>query len=182
MPFLFTPLDIPDLILVVPRSFPDDRGSFYESYKKTEFEDHGIEGEFVQDNHSVSKGGVLRGLHYQLPPMAQGKLVRVIRGRAWDVAVDIRKDSPYFMQWVSVELNEKNRQMLYVPPGFAHGFVALSDNVHLLYKCTAEYSPKYERGIRWDEPRIGIQWPMNNPLVSERDEELPRLKDAKLFD
>jgi dTDP-4-dehydrorhamnose 3,5-epimerase len=181
MPFMFTPLDIPDLILVVPRVFPDDRGSFYETFKRSDFEAHGITDNFVQDNHSVSKGGVLRGLHYQLPPMAQGKLVRVTRGRAWDVAVDIRRNSPYFMKWSSVELSEENRQMLYIPAGFAHGFVALTDNVHLLYKCTAEYSARHERGIRWDDPELDISWPVEVPLVSERDEELPLLEKAELF-
>ncbi len=182
MPFMFTPLDIPGLVLVVPRQFPDDRGSFFETYKTSDFEDHGITGAFVQDNHSISKGGVLRGLHYQIPPAAQGKLVRVTRGRAWDVAVDIRKKSPDFLKWTSVELNDENRHMLYIPPGFAHGFIALTDNVHLLYKCTAEYSSAHERGIRWDDPQIDISWPVEVPLISERDDELPLLKDAQLFD
>lgn len=181
MPFLFTPLDIPDLMLIVPRMFPDDRGCFFETFKTSDFADHGIDEVFVQDNHSVSKGGVLRGLHYQLPPKAQGKLVRVVRGMAWDVAVDIRKSSPTFLKWASAELSAENRHMLYVPPGFAHGFVALSEEVHLLYKCTAQYSQKHERGIRWDDPQLDIPWPVDTPIISPRDEQLPLLGKAQLF-
>ena len=181
MPFMFTPLEIPDLILVVPRVFPDDRGFFFETYKATEFEAHGIPGTFVQDNHSISHRNVLRGLHYQLPPAAQGKLVRVVRGKAWDVAVDIRKNSPTFRKWAAVELSDENHYMLYVPPGFAHGFVAMSENVHLMYKCTAEYSPQHERGICWDDPDIDVQWPVDIPKVSERDDKLPMLYEAEVF-
>lgn len=181
MPFLFTPLDIPDLMLIVPRMFPDDRGCFFETFKTSDFADHGITDVFVQDNQSVSKGGVLRGLHYQIPPKAQGKLVRVIRGRAWDVAVDIRASSPTFLKWASAELSAENRHMLYIPPGFAHGFVALSEDVHLLYKCTAEYSKAHERGIRWDDPKLDIPWPVNTPTLSKQDEQLPLLDRAQFF-
>jgi dTDP-4-dehydrorhamnose 3,5-epimerase len=182
MPFMFTPLTIPDLKLIVPRVFPDDRGSFFETYKASDFADSGIPDNFVQDNHSISYRRVLRGLHYQLPPVPQGKLVRVARGVAWDVAVDIRKDSPNFLKWEAVELSAKNRHMLYVPPGFAHGFVALTDEVHLIYKCTAEYSSQHEMGIRFDDPQINIQWPFDNPILSERDRHLPLLEDAPIFD
>ena len=179
MPFLFTPMEIPALMLIVPRVFSDDRGCFFETFKSSDFKGNGITSKFVQDNHSISTRGVLRGLHYQLPPMAQGKLVRVIRGSAWDVAVDLREDSPTYLEWASVELSADNRRMLYVPPGFAHGFQALSDEVHLLYKCTVEYSKEYERGIRWDDPQIDIPWPIADPIVSERDAELPSSDDAE---
>jgi dTDP-4-dehydrorhamnose 3,5-epimerase len=181
MPFLFTPLDVPDLILIVPRMFPDDRGCFFETFKASDFASHGITGAFVQDNHSVSQNGVLRGLHYQLPPKAQGKLIRVTRGRAWDVAVDIRQSSPTFLKWAAVELSAENRHMLYVPPGFAHGFTALTDDVHLLYKCTSEYSKKHERGIHWDDPELEIPWPVAEPIISERDDQLPEVFEAELF-
>ncbi|MCP5108329.1 MAG: dTDP-4-dehydrorhamnose 3,5-epimerase [bacterium] len=179
MPFDFKHMEIPGLVLIQPRIFDDARGYFLETYKKSDFVKNGIPGEFVQDNHSFSTRNVIRGLHYQLPPSAQGKLVSVVKGRAWDVAVDIRQDSPHFLKWEGVELTQENHAMFYVPPGFAHGFIALTKEVHFLYKCTAEYDPKSERGIRWNDPRINIQWPVKKPLVSERDADLPLLKNAK---
>ena len=181
MPFKFTKLKLTDLILIEPQVFFDKRGFFLESYKESDFSTHGIDEKFVQDNHSLSKKGVLRGLHYQLSPHAQGKLVRVIKGEVWDVAVDIRKSSHTFLKWDAEELSEENRKMLYIPPGFAHGFVALTDEVHLIYKCTSEYDPALDTGIRWDDPDIGIDWPVKNPLVSENDKKLPYLRDAELF-
>ncbi len=179
MPFIFKRLEIPDVILIEPKIFEDSRGFFMETYKYSEFKENGIEYEFVQDNHSKSKKGVLRGLHYQLRPMEQGKLVRCIRGRIWDVAVDIRKGSPWYKKWVAVELSEENKLMLWVPPGFAHGFIALEDNTEVFYKVTKEYAPELDRGIIWNDPDIGIKWPIENPILSEKDSKLPRLKDAE---
>jgi dTDP-4-dehydrorhamnose 3,5-epimerase len=181
MPFTFTKLAIPDLVLIQPRIFPDDRGFFAETYKASEFAANGITEPFVQDNHSLSGQGVLRGLHYQLPPQAQGKLVRVASGRIWDVAVDIRKGSPTFGRWCGAELSGENLAMFWIPPGFAHGFVCLSESVHLLYKCTAEYSKAAECGIRWDDPDLGIQWPLSDVQVSARDAGLPAFRDANCF-
>ncbi len=151
---------------------------FLESFKHSEFAKADISFNFVQDNHSRSKKGILRGLHYQLNPKAQGKLIRCIRGKIWDAAVDIRKDSPTFAKWVAVELSEENKFMLWIPPGFAHGFVALED-CEILYKCTAEYDPALDRGIVWNDPLIGIKWPIENPILSEKDKKLPLLKDAE---
>ncbi len=181
MPFTFRSFALEDVILIEPRVFPDGRGFFLESYKKSDFAKNGIDAAFVQDNHSYSQKNVLRGLHYQLPPMAQGKLVRVIKGAVLDVAVDIRKNSPTFLQWVSERLTAENSLMMYVPPGFAHGFLTLTDDVHLLYKCTDEYAPDLERGIRWDDPDINVDWEIENPLVSEKDGKLPFLANAEVF-
>jgi len=178
MPFAFTALQIRDVILIEPRVFPDQRGHFLESYKRSEFEANGITLRFVQDNHSVSSAGTLRGLHFQLDPAAQGKLVRVVRGAVWDVAVDIRPASRTYLQWVAEELNEVNHKMLYIPPGFAHGFVALENDTHFLYKCTAEYARDLERGIRWDDPDLAIRWPLQHPTVSEKDAALPPAKEV----
>ena len=150
---------------------------FFESHKQSDFVESGIPGPFVQDNHSRSSKGVLRGLHFQHAPHTQGKLVRVTRGRLWDVAVDIRKGSPTFGKWQAVELTEENRLMFYIAPGFAHGFVALEDGTELQYKCTAEYNAGADAGIRWDDPDIGIDWPIKDVLVSEKDAVLPYLKD-----
>jgi dTDP-4-dehydrorhamnose 3,5-epimerase len=182
MPFSFKSLEPAGVILIEPRVFPDGRGFFLESYKETDFRRNGIDVNFVQDNHSFSQKGVLRGLHYQLHPGAQGKLVRVITGSVFDVAVDIRMGSPAFLKWVAVELSEENHNMLYIPPGFAHGFLALTDSVHLAYKCTAEYNPALDSGIRWDDPEIEITWPVKNPEVSEKDARLPFLNKAKIFE
>ena len=178
MPSTFKRLEIDGLILVEPRSFHDERGFFLESFKESEFAAAGINERFVQDNHSLSVENVIRGLHYQREPRAQGKLVRVIKGRVWDVAVDIRPGSASYGKWLGVELSEENHLMLYIPPGFAHGFASLSDEVHLLYKCTREYDPALDAGIRWDDPDLAIQWPVGNPLLSPKDRILPLLKDV----
>ncbi len=179
MPFTYTKFDIQDLILVSPKVFPDGRGYFLETYKESDFKTNGIDYVFVQDNHSRSSQGVLRGLHFQLAPKAQGKLVRVVRGRIWDVVVDIRQSSSTFLKWYGVELSDQNNNMLFVPPGFAHGFVTLSEEADLVYKCTAEYDPDLERGIRFDDPEINISWPIKDPNLSERDLKQPYLSDAK---
>lgn len=179
MPFTFTNLDLNGLILVEPRVFPDERGFFLESYKYSEFQRAGIVDAFVQDNHSLSKKNVVRGLHFQLEPKPQGKLVRVVRGRAWDVAVDLRTESPTYRKWFGLELSGENNKMLFIPPGFAHGFAALTDDLHLLYKCTAEYDPALDTGVRWDDPDIGVDWPVNNPIVSDKDVQLPLLKEIE---
>lgn len=181
MPFTFKKQSIPDVILIEPIVFNDERGFFAETYKKSDFTGNGVDVDFFQDNHSLSQKGVLRGLHFQEEPRGQGKLVRVVKGRAWDVAVDVRRSSPTFLKWVSIELSEENNFIFYIPVGFAHGFVSLTDDVHLTYKCTDEYSPEHDSGIRWDDPDLAIPWPVENPLVSDKDAELPYLKNARLF-
>ncbi|MBN1472855.1 MAG: dTDP-4-dehydrorhamnose 3,5-epimerase [Syntrophaceae bacterium] len=181
MPFKFTRLEIPDIILVEPKIFPDDRGCFMESFKASDFQKANLPTHFVQDNFSVSKKNVIRGLHYQKNPHAQGKLVSVLKGGVWDVAVDIRRASPTFLKWVAAELNDKNQAMLYIPPGFAHGFVTLTDDVRLMYKCTAEYDPQSDAGIRWNDPVIDITWPVADPILSRKDRALPLLNAAELF-
>lgn len=181
MPFEFKDLGIPGVMVVQPRVFEDERGSFMETYKRSDFAAAGIREHFVQDNHSISSKNVLRGLHYQKNPNAQGKLVRCIRGKIFDVAVDIRKGSPTFRQWVGVELSEENRLMLYIPPAFAHGFVVLGDAAEVVYKCTKEYSPADEGGIIWNDPGLNIDWPVKEPLLSGKDEKYPRLGDAGVF-
>ncbi|OPY09045.1 MAG: dTDP-4-dehydrorhamnose 3,5-epimerase [Syntrophus sp. PtaB.Bin001] len=181
MPFSFKPLSLPDVILVEPGVFPDDRGLFFEFFKASEFANAGLPAHFPQDNFSFSKKDVLRGLHYQKNPKAQGKLVSVLKGSVWDVAVDLRRQSPSFLKWVSAELNDRNRAMLYIPPGFAHGFLALTDDVHFLYKCTHEYDQQADAGVRWDDPEIGIPWPIKHPILSEKDRVLPSVSQAELF-
>jgi len=181
MPFVFNKCEIPGLVIVEPRAFADDRGFFLESYKKSDFVKNGIDIEFMQDNHSLSSKGVLRGLHYQKPPYTQAKLVRVVKGTAWDVAVDIRKNSPTYKKWIGVELSEENRRMFYMPEGFAHGFLALTDEVHLLYKCSNEYSPSHDAGIIWNDPELAIEWPVDEPSLSDKDLILPYFKDAEVF-
>ena len=174
-----TRLAIPDVILLEPRVFPDERGAFFESYNARAFaEATGLDVAFVQDNHSVSRKGVLRGLHHQLPPHAQGKLVRVIRGAAYDVAVDIRPGSPSFGKWVAETLTADNRRQLWIPAGFAHGFLALEDGTEFLYKTTDFYDKASERTIRWDDPALGIDWPLRDVLVSPKDAAAPLLADA----
>ncbi|SRR5579883_534181 len=177
MPFKFTPLAIPDVILVEPTLFGDSRGFFAETYKACDFKANGITPDFVQDNHSKSKAGVLRGLHFQNNPKAQGKLVRVASGSVFDVAVDIRKNSPTYGKWVSAILSGDNHHMLWVPPGFAHGVLVLEDDTHLLYKVSEVYSPAHDRAIRWDDPAIGINWPIENPELSDKDRNAPFLND-----
>ncbi|NBX25545.1 MAG: dTDP-4-dehydrorhamnose 3,5-epimerase [Planctomycetes bacterium] len=175
-------LEIPDVLLLTPRVFRDDRGLFYESFNQRAFEEAiGRPVAFVQDNHSMSARGVLRGLHYQLPPRAQGKLVRVVRGAAMDVAVDIRRGSPTFGRWVSTELSEENRAQMWIPAGFAHGFLALRDGTEVLYKTTDFYAPAMERGLAWNDARIGIRWDLREqPRLAARDAALPGLDGAEL--
>jgi len=174
---------IPDAIVVQPNVFEDVRGLFFESFKQDRFaKSIGRDVRFVQDNHSRSRIGVLRGLHYQLDPFAQGKLVRVARGAVFDVAVDIRRSSSTFLDWIGVELSEDNFKQLWIPPGFAHGFLALTDPTDLLYKVTESHSPSHDRSIRWDDPDIGIKWPLDEkPILSEKDAEAPYLRDAEVF-
>lgn len=181
MPFTFKSLKIADVILVEPKVFPDDRGYFMETFKASDFKKANLPTHFVQDNFSFSKKDVIRGLHYQKEPKAQGKLVTVFKGAVWDVAVDIRRQSPTFLQWVAAELNDKNHAMLYIPPGFAHGFVSLTEDVLLLYKCTNEYDPQSDAGIRWNDPDIAIPWPVQKPILSEKDCLLPFSHQAELF-
>lgn len=179
MPFEFEPQHIKDVILIKPKVFGDNRGFFMETYKKSEFEKNGIIEEFNQDNHSKSSFGVLRGLHYQKEPYAQAKIVRCAKGRIYDVAVDIRENSPSFGQYVKVELTEENKQMLYIPKGFAHGFVALSDEVELLYKASGEYAPHSEKGIIWNDSDINIDWGIDfEPILSDKDKNNKLLKEV----
>lgn len=178
MPFNFRQLEIPDIILIEPKIFKDERGFFMETYKHSDFVRAGVTENFVQDNYSRSSRGVLRGLHYQKKPHAQGKLVQCLRGNIFDVAADLRKYSPTFGNWVSAELSEENGLMLYVPPGFAHGFIVLSESADVLYKCSSEYSPEDDRGIIWNDPDLNILWPVKNPVLSEKDIKHPLLRDA----
>lgn len=178
MPFEFDQLEIPGPVLIRPRIFDDGRGFFLELYKHSDFANAGITPHLVQDNLSKSSQGVLRGLHYQKAPRAQGKMVICVKGRIFDVAVDIRKGSPHYGKWVGVDLTEENRHMLYVPPGFAHGFQVLSAAAEVLYKCTEEYSPPNERGIIWNDPDIAIAWPLLQPVLSAKDKINPPLRDA----
>lgn len=178
MPFRFQRLDIPDVILIEARCFQDHRGFFKELYKASEFAAHGIPGAPLQDNFSHSVRGVLRGLHYQKHPKAQGKLVGVVRGVIFDVAVDIRRGSPTYGRWVGMELSDRDHRMLYVPVGFAHGFCVLGEEADVLYKVTAEHAPELERGIIWNDPEIGIRWPVADPIVSGADAQFPRLREA----
>ena len=178
MPFDFQILEMPEIRLITPRQFFDDRGYFLESYKQTKFAENGIPESFVQDNISHSKRHVLRGLHFQSHPHMQGKLVMALQGVIFDVAADIRPGSKTFGQWLSVTLSSENHQMLYIPAGFAHGFCVLSAHATVLYKCTREYTPDYEDGILWNDPVLGIQWPVREPVLSEKDRMLPPLKKS----
>ncbi len=182
MPFEFLKTEIPEVVLVKPKVFKDDRGFFMETYKKSEFERAGITTNFVQDNHSKSTKYVLRGLHFQKEPFGQGKLVRCIRGKIFDVAVDIRKESPTFKRWVGFELTEENKQMLWIPRGFAHGFLTLSDEAEIIYKVSDnEYSPKSDAGIIWNDPEININWPIDRePILSGKDKLLPKLVECEV--
>ena len=180
-----TELKLSGLMLIEPRLFLDDRGFFFESFSQREFEaETGSQVDFVQDNHSRSLRGVLRGLHYQMPSSSHGKLVRVVRGSVWDVAVDIRKSSKTFGQWVGQLLTEENHLQMWIPPGFAHGFVTLSDSAEYLYKTTGYYDRSAERGIAWNDPDIGIEWPQLDIAfsLSEKDRNQPAFKRAELFD
>jgi dTDP-4-dehydrorhamnose 3,5-epimerase len=170
------PLAIPDVLLLEPRVFPDDRGAFFESFNAKAFEAAtGLVSNFVQDNHSINRKGVLRGLHYQLAPHAQGKVVRVVRGAVYDVAVDIREGSPSFGKWVGETLSADNRRQMWIPEGFAHGFLALEDDTEFLYKTTDFWDKDSERAIRWDDPAIGIDWPMRDVVLAPKDAAAPLL-------
>jgi dTDP-4-dehydrorhamnose 3,5-epimerase len=180
MPFKFKRFEsLHEVMLIEPEAFGDERGWFVETYKKSEFETQGITPYFVQDNHSRSTArGILRGLHFQKDPAAQGKLVRCVLGEVFDVAVDIRRGSPTYAEWVSATLSADNHAMMWVPVGFAHGVLTTSDVAEVLYKVTAEYSPSHDRSIRWNDPKIGIRWPLANPILSRKDAEAPLLKDV----
>ncbi|MHB0974263.1 MAG: dTDP-4-dehydrorhamnose 3,5-epimerase [Thiobacillus sp.] len=179
MNIIETPL--PGVLLLEPEVFGDARGFFLESWNRQIFAGLGLDLDFVQDNHSRSARGVLRGLHYQLGA-PQGKLVRVVSGAVFDVAVDVRKSSPHFGQWVGYELSADNHRMMWIPPGFAHGFLVLSDTADFLYKTTAYYAPQWDRGIRWDDPQIGVQWPLDGaPTLSAKDQTQPLLNDAEVY-
>ena len=178
MPFEFEKQEIEDIILIKPRIFGDNRGFFMETYKKSDFVRNGIDIEFSQDNHSKSSKGVLRGLHYQQFPYEQAKIVRCIKGRIYDVALDIRPESKTFGKYVRVELSEDNKNILYIPKGFAHGFVALSDEVEIMYKTSGEYVPQADRGILWNDPDIGIDWGIDfEPILSEKDKNQKRFTE-----
>lgn len=175
--------DIPDLLVIEPKVFGDSRGFFYESFNQKSFNAAtGVNANFVQDNHSRSAKGVLRGLHYQIK-QPQGKLVRVVRGKVWDVAVDLRKSSPTFGQWHGVELSEENNRQYWVPPGFGHGFVVLSDTADFLYKTTDYYAPEFERSLLWNDPELAIDWHLDGiePQLSEKDKVGKLFKDAEIF-
>lgn len=168
---------IPDLLIVKPTVFEDHRGYFFESYNKEKFLQKGIDQNFVQDNESKSAKNVLRGLHFQKPPFAQGKLVRVMKGAVLDVAVDIRKMSPTYGKWASIVLTESNKWMYWIPPGFAHGFVTLEDDTVFFYKCTNMYNKASEGSIRWNDPDLNIDWGITEPLLSDKDREAPLFRD-----
>lgn len=175
--------DIEDVKIIEPEVFGDHRGFFMESWSEKKLRESGLDLKFVQDNHSKSSTNILRGLHYQVVK-PQGKLVRVVRGAVFDVAVDIRRSSPTFGKWVGVELNEDNKKMLWIPPGFAHGFYVLGEEAEFLYKCTEYYMPEHDRTLRWDDPEIAIDWPLqgDTPVLSDKDSKGPFLSEAELFD
>ena len=179
MNFTFEPQSIGDVVLVRRRLRRDERGAFSESYRRSAFERAGLPVDFVQDNVVSSTGGVLRGLHYQLPPAAQGKLVSVTRGTILDVALDLRHCSPSFGKWVMNELSAEGGEMLWIPEGFAHGYLVLSDSADVHYKVTAEYAPELDRGVRWDDPALAISWPTARPTLSAKDRALPLLVEAE---
>ena len=177
-----TPLTIPDVLLIEPQVFGDDRGFFFESFNQNKFEEAtALKINFVQDNHSKSVKGVLRGLHYQLPPKAQGKLVRVIQGEVFDAAVDVRRSSPTFGKWVGEILSADNKKQMWIPEGFAHGFLTLSDTAEFLYKTTDFYSKDHEQAMMWNDEIIGIDWPMKEVSLSSKDKSAVSFKEAKYF-
>ena len=177
MPFSFSRLEIPEVLVIESKSFGDERGYFFESYKNSDFFSNGITTNFVQDNNSHSIKDVLRGLHYQKNPKAQAKLVTVLRGEIFDVAVDIRKGSPTFGKWVGENLSEKNHKSLFIPEGFAHGFCVLSNEADVHYKVNREYSSEHESGIIWNDKTLNIQWPVENPILTKKDLDLPPLEN-----
>jgi len=180
MPFIFKRFEkIPEVVIIKPRIFGDERGWFGETYKKSDFQAQSIEFDYVQDNHSRSTSkGILRGLHFQKKPAAQGKLIRCVVGEVFDVAVDIRKGSPTYGRWVSATLSADNHAMIWVPPGFAHGVLTMTEIAEITYKVTFEYSPSHDRSVRWNDPELSISWPIASPLLSKKDAEAPLLKDV----
>jgi len=168
--------ELPGVLVVEPQVFGDERGFFMESFNGRRYREAGLPERFVQDNLSLSRRGVLRGLHFQ-HPRGQGKLVSVLRGEVFDVAVDVRRGSPTFGRWVGLSLSEENRRQLYIPPGFAHGFVVLSEAALFFYKCTEYYAPECERTVLWSDPEIGIGWPVEEPVLSEKDRKAPALRE-----
>ena len=179
----FVPTDLPDVIRIEPTVHGDERGFFMETWQARRFHEAGIDGEFVQDNVSHSSKGSLRGLHYQIEH-SQGKLVRVVQGEVFDVAVDLRKSSPHYGQWVGEVLSAENKHQLWVPPGYGHGFLVLSDTAEFEYKCTEYYAPELERAIRWDDPDLGIEWPLldgKQPVLSSKDAGAPFFRDAETY-
>ncbi|TES97804.1 dTDP-4-dehydrorhamnose 3,5-epimerase [Patescibacteria group bacterium] len=178
--FKFKKTDLEDVYVIEPEVFGDQRGFFMETYNKEEFKKHGVNVDFVQDNHSKSKKGVLRGLHFQ-EKYPQGKLVRVIKGKVYDVAVDLRKSSKTFGKWFGIELSAENKKMFWVPGGFAHGFVTLEDDTEFVYKCDQFYHPEDEGGLIWNDPGLKIDWPIENPTLSEKDQDFPTLKKLNFF-
>jgi len=179
----FIPSKIPEVILIEPKVFGDHRGFFMETWQRQTFAENGIDYDFVQDNHSKSAHGILRGLHYQIQ-QPQGKLVRVVEGAVFDVAVDMRQSSPTFGQWVGYELSVDNNHMLWVPPGFAHGFYVMSESAEFVYKCTDYYAPEYERSVHWNDADLAINWNLvdgKNPTLSDKDANAPILKEAETF-
>ncbi len=175
MPAQFTPTSLPEVLLIQPQIFGDSRGHFFECFKRSEFLARGLVSDFVQENHSSSQNDVLRGLHYQKPPAAQTKLVRVVQGTIWDVAVDIRPDSPRFGQWHAELLSAESHKQLYIPAGFGHGFKVVSSSATVLYKTDTEYAPELEGGFSWNDPDVGIPWEIETPILSARDQQFPSL-------
>ena len=178
MPFTFTPLEIPEVLHITSKSFADERGAFVELFKASDFKGSGIEATFLQINQSISKKNVIRGLHYQKNPHAQGKLVGVMEGEIFDVAVDMRTGSNTFGKWVSATLSADKENMLYIPAGFAHGFCVVSDEAKVVYFCTQEYAKDAERGLMWNDPAFAIPWPTQTPILSPKDTEYPAFADA----
>lgn len=179
----FIPSEIPDVVIIEPKVFGDQRGFFMETWRETLFADNGINVHFVQDNHSASRANTLRGLHYQIE-QAQGKLVRVVAGEVYDVAVDLRRPSPTFGKWVGAYLSADNKRQIWVPPGFAHGFYVTSDGAEFVYKCTDTYAPQHERTLLWNDAAVGIQWPIPDqvePLLSDKDKLGTPLRDADTY-
>jgi dTDP-4-dehydrorhamnose 3,5-epimerase len=183
MSLIFTPAALPGVMIIEPKVFADERGYLMETYKRSEFVAEGLDADFVQENYSLSVHGTLRGLHLQRQPKAQAKLVRVIAGTVFDVVADVRRDSPTFGEWTSVVLSAENRRSVFVPVGYAHGYCVTSAEAQVVYKMTAEYAPELEDGVRWDDPILGITWPISSPRLSERDSRWPglgeRVRDAQ---
>ncbi len=179
---IISPVDIPGPLVIEPKVFGDERGFFLESWNEARFKDAGLDMSFVQDNHSRSAKGVLRGVHFQ-NPNPQGKLVRVVSGAVWDVAVDLRTSSPYYGKWFGIELSAANKKMFWVPPGFGHGFLTLEDGTDFLYKCTSLYEPASEQSLQWDDPVVGIEWPLGDivPQLSQKDREGTAFDQIKAY-